>query len=149
MPSLKPLNLARVAHATTAWGVIFAIAHLYWAAGGEAGANGAPADTPAAQAYIAAIAALGLVGAVVAHGLLHRWGHRVGRQMLAVTARAGGAALLLGVAVGTGRWLADGSLNGDGVAGIVTTLYFLLGGALFSALGWRSTERAASPLRVA
>lgn len=51
-------------------------------------------------------------------------------------ARAGGAALLLGVVVGTSRWIAQGSLEGDGAAGVVTTLYFLLGGVLFTALGW-------------
>jgi hypothetical protein len=126
-----PLILARV---TVAWALIFAVVHVYWAAGGSAGMNGEPADTLGAQLYIGFIAALGLAGGAVAHGLAH--GSRR-RRALAMLARAGGLALLLGVAVGTGRWLAGGSLDGDGAAGVTTTLYFLLGGVLFSALGWR------------
>jgi hypothetical protein len=127
------MNLARVARLTAVWGVIFAVVHAYWAAGGAAGMNGDPADTPGAQSYIALIAALGLAGAAVAGGLAR--GSR--RGTLIVLARAGGAALLLGVVFGAGRWLADWSLDGDGAGGVVITLYFLLGGLLFSALGWR------------
>jgi hypothetical protein len=62
------MNLARVARLTTVWGVIFAVAHAYWAAGGAAGMNGDPADVTGAQGYIAFIAALGLAGAAVAAG---------------------------------------------------------------------------------
>ena len=51
-------------------------------------------------------------------------------------ARGGGVALLIGVVVGVSRWLVDGGLDGDGAAGVVTTVYFLLGGVLFSVLGW-------------
>jgi len=127
------MNPARVALLTTVWGVIFAVVHAYWAAGGAAGMNGDPADTPAAQAYIACIAALGLAGAAVAAGLAR--GSR--RRALIVLSRIGGVALLLGVALGAGRWLADWSLDGDGAPGVAITLYFLLGGLLFSALGWR------------
>jgi hypothetical protein len=133
MRFLRTTNFARLAQLTAVWGVIFAVVHVYWAAGGEVGMNGDPADTLGAQTYIAFIAVLGLAGAAVARGLAN--GSR--RPALILLARAGGAALLLGVAFGTGRWLADGSLDGDGAAGIVTTLYFLLGGLLFSALGWR------------
>ncbi|WP_272476668.1 hypothetical protein [Baekduia alba] len=75
---------------TTAWGVLFAVVHAYWAAGGATGMNGDPAVT-----------------------------------------------------LGTARWLAMWSLDGDGATGIVITLYFLLGGLLFSTLGWRSTTPAA------
>ncbi|HEY7074435.1 MAG TPA: hypothetical protein VH418_03665 [Solirubrobacteraceae bacterium] len=130
MRFLEPMNLARL---TAVWGVIFAVVHAYWAAGGAAGTNGDPAGTPGAQGYIAFIAALGLAGAAVAAGLAR--GSR--RRTLSMLARAGGAALLLGVAFGAGRWLADWSLGGDGVTGVAITLYFLLGGLLFSALGWR------------
>jgi hypothetical protein len=132
MPFLSP-NFARVAQLTTVWGVIFAVVHAYWAAGGAAGMNGDPADTRGAQVYIGLIAALGLAGAAVAVGLARG----SGRRPVFLLARAGGAALLLGVAFGTGRWLADWSLDGDGVTGVAITLYFLLGGLLFSALGWR------------
>jgi hypothetical protein len=59
------------------------------------------------------------------------------RRTLIMLARAGGAVLLLGVVFGAGRWLVDWSLDGDGAAGVVITLYFLLGGLLFSMLGWR------------
>lgn len=126
------MNLARVAQLTTVWGVIFAVVHAYWAAGGPVGTNGDPADTPGAQSYIAFIAALGLAGAAVAGGL----GRGSRRRTLIMLARTGGAALLLGVVFGAGRWLADWSLDGDGAAGVVITLYFLLGGFLFSAIGW-------------
>lgn len=132
MRFIRPTNITRVAQFTAIWGVLFAVVHAYWAAGGETGMNGDPADTPAAQSYIAFIAVLGLVGAAVAAGL----GRGSHRRVLIVLARAGGAALLVGVVFGTGRWLVDWSLDGDGAAGIVTTLYFLLGGLLFSTLGW-------------
>jgi hypothetical protein len=51
-------------------------------------------------------------------------------------ARAGGAVLLLGVLGGVGRWLGDGGIGNDGVDGVVITAYFLLGGVLFTTLGW-------------
>jgi hypothetical protein len=124
-----------VAHATVAWAVLFALVHFYWAAGGAIGMNGNPADTSAAQAYIAFIAVLGIAGAAVAHGRLHDWGLRQSRPWPTVLARAGGVVLLVGVAVSVGRWLAQGGLGGDGAAGIAITAYFLLGGVLFSALG--------------
>jgi len=110
---------------TTAWSIVFAIVHFYWAAGGPLGMNGEPADEAGAQLYIGFIAVIGLAAAVVAHR-----GHRR-------LARIGGAALLAGVAAGTARWLADGSLGDDGINGVIITLYFLLGGVLFTVLGWR------------
>jgi hypothetical protein len=58
-------------------------------------------------------------------------------RRLVLLARAGGAALLAGVVLGSVRWLADGGLDGDGASGIATTLYFLVGGALFTALAGR------------
>ena len=126
-----------VGHVTAAWGVVFAVVHAYWAVGGEAWMNGDAADTPAAQIYIGFIAVLGLAGAAVAHGLAHGWGARLGRRKLILLARAGAIALALGVAMGTGRWIAEGGLDGDGAAGVITTLYFLLGAALFATLARR------------
>jgi hypothetical protein len=145
MRFLRTTDLGRLAQLTAVWGVIFAVVHAYWAAGGETGMNGDPADTLGAQGYIAFIAVLGLAGAAVARGLAH--GSR--RPALILLARAGGAALLLGVVTGTGRWLADWSLDGDGAAGIVITLYFLLGGLLFSTLGWRLDSPRVHPERSA
>lgn len=113
---------------TVIWAVLFAVVHAYWAAGGEAGMNGEPADSLCARLYIDFIAALGLAGGAVAHGLATRPHHRT----LVLLARAGGAALLLGVLVGTARWLDEGGLDGDGAAGIAITLYFLVGGVLFT-----------------
>jgi hypothetical protein len=110
---------------TTAWSIVFAIVHFYWAAGGTLGMTGEPADELGEQLYIAFIAVIGLAAAVVAHR-----GHRR-------LARIGGAALLVGVAAGTARWLADGSLGDDGAGGVVITLYFLLGGVLFAMLSRR------------
>jgi hypothetical protein len=133
MRFLRTTNFDRVTQLTAAWGVIFAVVHAYWAAGGAAGMSGDPADTFGAQTYIALIALLGLAGAAVALGLAHD----PGRRKLILLARAAGAALLLGVAFGTARWLADWSLHGDGAPGVAITVYFLLGGLLFSTLGWR------------
>ena len=141
MRLLKSFSLTRVGHVTAAWGVLFAVVHAYWAAGGAVGMNGEPADTPGVQGYIAFITVLGLVGAAVAYGLIGGWGARLSRRRLILLARAGGAALLAGVAFGTGKWLVEWSLDG-GAAGIVITLYFLLGGLLFSTLGWRSNTPA-------
>jgi hypothetical protein len=146
MRLLRTISLARVAQLTAVWGVIFAIVHAYWAAGGAAGMNGDPADTVGEQSYIAFITVLGLAGAAVARGLAHR----PRRRRLILLARIGGAALLLGVVFGSARWLADWSLDGDGLAGVATTLYFLLGGVLFSTLGWgRDTPRLPRAPRVA
>ena len=52
---------------TTAWSIVFAIVHFYWAAGGPLGMNGEPADEAGAQIYIGFIAVIGLAAAVVAH----------------------------------------------------------------------------------
>ena len=119
----------RLAHLTAAWGILFALVHAYWAAGGPVGMHGDPADTLGVQLYIGLITLIGLASAGVALGLARR-----PRRALVRLARIGGAALLLGVAVGAGRWWVHWSLDGDGVAGVVTTLYFLLGGILFLAL---------------
>ncbi len=113
---------------TTAWSIVFAVVHFYWAAGGPLGMNGEPADELGAQLYIGAIAVIGVAAAVVAH-----------RNHVRL-ARIGGAALLVGVAAGAMRWLADGSLGGDGAGGVVITLFFLLGGVLFTVLGWRAAN---------
>lgn len=129
----RPSTLPLLAHLTVAWGLLFALVHFYWAVEGA----GSGADTPAAQAYIAFIAVLGLLGSAVAHGVAHDWGARLGSRRLTLLARSGGAVLLLGAAFGIGTWFADGSLNGDGTEGVAITAYFLLGGALFSAVGWR------------
>lgn len=77
------------------------------------------------------------MGAAVGHGFEHEWGARVGRKRLTLLARAGGAALLLGVMIGVGRWLGDGGVGDDRISDVVITAYFLLGGVLFSTLGWR------------
>jgi hypothetical protein len=127
----------RLGFVTAAWGLVFAIVHAYWAAGGEVGMNGDAADTLAAQLYIGFIAALGLTGTTVGIGLSAAGNPPAVQRALELLARAGGAALLIGVAAGAVRWLADGSLGGDGAEGVAITLYFLLGGILFSVLGWR------------
>jgi hypothetical protein len=139
MPTTSTHRL--LARATFAWGVLFALVHAYWAAGGAAGMNGDPADTLGAQLYIAFIALVGLAGAGVARAIADQ-----PHPAFIRLARLGGAVLLLGVAIGTGRWLSQGSLEGDGAAGVATTLYFLLGGVLFSVLGARAPG-AAAPAR--
>lgn len=128
---------------TVIWAVVFAVVHAYWAAGGEAGMNGEPADTLGAQLYIAFIALVGLAAGAVAYQL----GRRPHDRALLMLARAGGAALLLGVVFGTARWIGDGGLNGDGAEGVAITLYFLLGGVLFTRLSARAalSHRRAHP----
>jgi hypothetical protein len=128
------ISLSTLGAATVAWGVLFAGFHFYWAAGGGAAVDES-ASTHAESLYIAFVATLGLAGAAVAHGLYRPWGARIGRRRLRLAALLGGLVLLVGVGVGVGRWIAAGSLEGDGAAGIVITAYFLLGGALFTALG--------------
>ena len=82
----------------------------------------------AAGLYIAFIAVLGLAGAR-SPTASHR--QPTPPRLLA---RLGAAALLLGVVFGTARWIADGSLGGDGAEGVVITAYFLLGGVLYARL---------------
>jgi hypothetical protein len=136
---LSESTFQRLASITAIWGVVFAVVHVYWAAGGDAGMTD-DVSGPGAAAYVALIAVLGLLGAAVALGLDRPWGALVGRRRLRRLSRAGGIALLVGVAVGTGRWLAAGSLGDDGANGVAITAYFLLGAALFAALGWSKTE---------
>jgi hypothetical protein len=129
------ISTRRLGAVTALWGVVFAGFHFYWAAGGTL------AHDPGGQSlgdslYVGFIALLGLAGAAVAHGLSQSWGVRIGRYRLRLLARVGGTLLILGVAVGVGRWITDGSLGDDGADGVVITAYFLLGGLLFSALGW-------------
>jgi hypothetical protein len=143
----RSISISLVARVAVAWALVFAVVHFYWAAGGAAGMNGEPADTPAAQGYIAFIALLGLLGAAVAQGLVPGARGLLGRRRLIVLARAGGAALLAGVVIGVARWLADGSLDGDGAFGVITTVYFLAGGVLFSVVGWAREARVV-PSRV-
>jgi hypothetical protein len=138
---------------TAGWGIVFAAFHVYWAAGGTL-AHDPGGQSLADSLYIGFIALLGLAGAAVAHGLYRPWGARIGRTRLRLLARLGGTLLLVGVAVGVGRWIAEGSLGDDGADGVVITAYFLLGGMLFSALGWlgdvsprRDDARSTTPRR--
>jgi len=133
---MSGITIRRVGVATSIWGVVFAVVHFYWAAGGSAGTQGGAAPSLAASFYIGFIAVLGLLGAAVADGVYRPWGGRVGRLRLVLLARTGGVALLLGVAVGVGKWIAAASIGNDGASGVVITAYFLLGGLLFSTLGW-------------
>jgi hypothetical protein len=133
---VSDISVRRVGAATALWGVVFAVVHFYWAAGGRKAIDEGTL-TLAESLYIGFIAVLGLVGTTVALGLYQGWGARIGRGRLRLLARLGGVALLLGVTFGVGRWIAAGSLGDDGVEGVVITAYFLVGGLLFSALGWR------------
>jgi hypothetical protein len=135
--SLMRHHLPLIANITVVWAVLFAVAHAYWAAGGSAG-MGHPADSAGAQLYIAFVAMLGLVGAAVAWA---RASHSHAHQRAAVLlARVAGAALLLGVLGGSLRWITGDSLD---TSGIVITLYFLIGGVLYSMLG--RADRAVAP----
>jgi hypothetical protein len=132
---MPAISTRTVGAATAVWGIVFAGFHFYWAAGGTT-AHDPSGQGFADSLYIGFIALLGLAGAAVALGLYQPWGARIGRSRLRALARLGGILLLLGVAVGVGRWIAKGSIGDDGADGVVITAYFLLGGVLFSALGW-------------
>jgi hypothetical protein len=132
--------IRRIGEATAVWGVLFAAFHFYWAAGGAALGVGDDQLSFGASLYIGLVAVAGLVGAAAAHGLYQPWGTAVGRRRLRVLARIGAVALLLGVAIGIGRWITAASLGDDGAGGMVITAYFLLGGLLFALLGWRSDD---------
>jgi hypothetical protein len=140
---ISDISIRRVGAATALWGLVFAAFHFYWAAGGTT-ANDPDSQSLADSIYIAFIAFIGLVSAAVAHGLYQPWGDRIGRRRLRVLARVGGTLLFLGVAVGVGGWIAAGSIGDDGADGVVITAYFLLGGLLFSALGWLGDVSARS-----
>jgi hypothetical protein len=129
------ISARRLGAVAAAWGIVFAGFHFYWAAGGTL-AHDPGGQSLADSLYIGFIALLGLAGAAVALGAFQPWGIRMGRHRLRLLARLGGALLILGVVVGVGRWIAEGSLGGDAADGVVITAYFLLGGMLFSTLGW-------------
>jgi hypothetical protein len=129
------ISIRRLGAVTALWGIVFAAFHFYWAAGGTL-AHDPGGQSLADSLYIGFIAVLGLAGTAVAHGLYQPWGAHIGRDRLRLLARIGGTLLALGVAAGVGRWIADGSLGDDGADGVVITAYFLVGGALFLALGW-------------
>jgi hypothetical protein len=135
---MSRMSTRRLGAITAVWGIVFAGFHFYWAGGGTL-AHDPSSQGLAESLYIGFIALLGLAGAAVALGLYQPWGTRVGRRRLRTVARLGGIVLLLGVAVGVGRWIAEGSIGDDGPDGVVITAYFLLGGVLFSALGWRGS----------
>ena len=99
-----------------------------------------PPPSLGASFYIALIAVLGLAGAGLARGLCQPWGARFGRRRLRAVARLGAGMLLLGVAIGVGRWITAGGIGDDGVPGVIITGYFLLGGGLFAALS-RASKR--------
>jgi len=133
------LTTPRVGAVTAVWGIVFAGFHFYWAVGGTT-AHDPSGQGLADSLYIGFIALLGLAGTAVAHGLYRPWGARIGRRRLRMLARLGGTLLVLGVAVGVGRWIAAGSIGDDGADGVVITAYFLLGALLFSALGRRRDD---------
>ena len=128
--------MGRISTPTVVWGVVFAIVHFFWAAGGEGGAGQETTEGVGVAIYIAFIGVLGLAGAAVAYGLGRFPAARIERMHLIGLARTGAIVLALGVVFGVGRWVADGSLGDDGASGVVITAYFALGSALFAALGW-------------
>src|SRR4051794_29904767 len=113
MPLIRTISLPLLAWVSVAWGLLFALAHSYSAAGGTA-VNHAGDAVAAAQVYIGFIAVVGLLGAAVGQGFAHDRGARVGRRRLTLLARAGGAALAIGVLFGVERWLGDGGVGNDG-----------------------------------
>lgn len=103
MPLIRTISLPLLAWVTVAFGVLFTLAHFYWAAGGTA--IDSAGDTDAAQDSIGFIAVVGLLGAAVRHGFAHDREARLTRPRLTLLARARGAALAIGNLSGVERWL--------------------------------------------
>jgi hypothetical protein len=134
--NLSQRTYRSVGTAAVIWGLGFAVAHFYWAAGGEGAIGNDGELTTGASLYIGFIAVLGLLAAAIARALTHPRGKLVATRRLRAIAGAGSIALALGVVVGTGRWIAAGSLGDDGAGGVAITAYFLLGAVLLAALAW-------------
>jgi|GEM_PF-3996380 len=144
--SRQRTTLRHVATATIWWGVIFSIVHAYWALGGGDGLNDDGPASLAASIYVGFITVLGIIGTAVAFSLARPNGSLesiISQRRAQLLARIGGGALLAGVVVGVGRWIASGSLGDDGVPGVIITAYFLVGGILYSILGWGTRLPAA------
>ena len=110
----------RAAFAACGWSVLFAVPHVYWAAGGTAGLpNGEPLRGPVAAINVAAIGLSGFA-AILALALVRPWGAAVPRRLL--LAGAWGACALLGLRGAGGLAqgiLEDGAWSDEGSDALV------------------------------
>jgi hypothetical protein len=129
---MTPPLLSREAihYAATAWAVLFAAPHLWWALGVPAGFPGGRAGHDLMMAtwrfyFNAGVIGLSVLAALVALALIKPWGDAIPRGILRAMACAAACLLTL-------RGLAG--LVADGVSDPLWWPTFLVGGLLFGAI---------------
>ena len=137
MPSVAG-GLRWVHYAASAWAVIFAAPHVWWALGVSAGFPGGPANhrllmTTWRYHYDVVVIALSVLALLVALAPIQRWGDRVPQRVIRTMAWVAGAMLTLrGVA----------GLIVDGFSDLVWSPLFLVGGLLFDTIAWINGKRS-------
>ncbi len=127
---MPTLILSRaIRYAATAWAVLFAAPHLWWALGVPAGCPGGRAGHELMMTtwrfyFDVAVVGLSVLAAFVALAPIRPWGDAIPRRILrGMSWAAAGILTLRGVA----------GLIADGVSDLVWWPTFLLGGLLFGA----------------
>ena len=119
-------------YAACVWSVLFALPHVYWAAGGTAGFDGREMSGVLIAINLVAIV-LSVIAAIVALATVQRWGERVPDRLL--QSAIWSACLLLTLRGGAGLIQ---TIVGQGEQSTLVMIFeptFLIGGALFGALG--------------
>lgn len=146
------MRAERAAYAAFAWAVVFAGMSFYWAAGGTAGIETIGGEIerqtrerePDFVATLWVTAALKLVAAAVALGLVQPWGARLGRVLVPLAGIGGallvlyeGAELVQHLLMATGA-IGRGGLDDTAVYGhlLFWDPWWILGGALFALAAW-------------
>lgn len=134
-----------------AWSLVFAVVHVYWAAGGRAGlgAQAGAADTALGQAWFAGYnlltATLAVLGALVAVALARQWGGPRLRRWLLATAVLGCIALSVRGVLGLTLMSADllrGTYDRATPALLVAIEpWFVLGGIAYGVMAWQVSKR--------
>jgi hypothetical protein len=126
-------------YAAACWAVLFAAPHVWWALGISFGMPGGPAShelmmTTWRYYFDILVIILSALAVLVALALVQAWGAKFPRRLLrALAVTASFLLTLRGVA----------GLIADGASDPVWWPTFLVGGLLFSAIAWKSRQRAA------
>ena len=140
----------RATAAATAWAVLFAVAHAYWALGGRVGVPGDTdpiAERPLFLVYDVVAGVLCLMGAALLIALRGARRRSAAPRRGVITAlRLGGAMLALRAAVGL---VGDAVLivGGELRASMLFDVWFLLGAALFALALSPRPRRPSAPTR--
>lgn len=128
-----------IRYLATAWAVLFAAPHLWWALGVPAGFPGGPAGHELMMNtwrlyFDVAVVLLSVLAAFVALAPIRPWGDAIPRRVLrGMSCTAAGILILRGVA----------GLIADGASDLVWWPTFLLGGLLFGATAFAPARRTA------